>query len=502
MKMANEPRAAFLAEPSRRLPSLLSALGRAGYRSSKPIPLFAEDIYFDTQNGAFYRAGARLRLRIVEGQRSWQLEIGGGEFLEAPDVDGAFAPGPLREAAAEIAKGRLLLPQARVRSRGVTFVIEGFAESSFDAALLHETFAKPQGGWLEGRRALEITQRSGAPEELLRLGTLLRGGPGLAETEGDALEAALSALGLPLPGAPIPEALKVKPDDTVALAARKVLAQQAYRMWANTQGTIDDLDPEFLHDLRVAARRARSALRLFAIALGPRRCESLHAEIGSMARLLGAVRDLDVFSERLQSRMERASAGAESRHWLEAYLKERRAEARDALVPALLSKRYEALLARAKRLASTPAPLRSRGLAALPAAKAASLFIGAASKRVLKQGRAVAGAPEPAQLHRLRILAKRLRYATEFFRPVLGDGAGEYLISLINLQDCLGAHQDAIAATAFLQEAARQAAANAPPAVLLDLGSLIQVLREEAALHRAQFPPLWKTFRRMPVPVA
>jgi hypothetical protein len=38
--------------------------------------------------------------------------------------------------------------------------------------------------------------------------------------------------------------------------------------------------------------------------------------------------------------------------------------------------------------------------------------------------------------------------------------------------------------------------------VLLDLGSLIQVLREEAALHRAQFPSLWKTFRRMPVPVA
>lgn len=498
--MTDERRAAFLVGPAKRLSSIVTALGRAGYRSSNPIPLFAEDLYFDTQNGALYKAGARLRLRLLGESRTWQLELGGGEFFEASGQNGATAQGSLRDASAAITKGRVLLPLARVKSRGATFSIEGFAESSFHAAFLQETFARPQGRWVEGRRALEITRRAGASEELVRLGTLLRGGSGLAETDGDALDAALAALELPLPGAPIPEALKVRPDDTVALAARKVLAQQTYRMRANTEGTIDDLDPEFLHDLRVAARRARSALRLFAPALGQRRCESLHAEIGSIARLLGEVRDLDVFLKCLSERMERANASHESREWLAAYCARRRAEARETLVSALKAKRYQQLLARAERLASSHVPRYPRGLAALRASKAAPLLIGQASKKVMKQGRAVASAPGPLQLHRFRILAKRLRYTTEFFRPVLGDGADEYLSNLINLQDCLGGHQDSISAAAFLREAAQQAAANAPPAVLLDLGSLIQVLREEAALHRAQFQPLWKTFRRFASP--
>ncbi len=494
--MADERRAAFLVGSAKRLSSIVTALSRAGYRYSGQVSLFAEDLYFDTQNGALYKAGARLRLRLLGESRTWQLELGGGEFVEATGQDGAAPQGSLGDASAAVTRGRLLLPLARVKSRGATFSIEGFAESSFHAGFLQETFARPQGRWVEGRRALEITQRAGASEELARLGTLLRGGSGLSETGGDALEAALAALELPLPGAPIPEALKVKPDDAVAVAARKVLAQQAYRMRANTQGTIDDSDPEFLHDLRVAARRARSALRLFSPALGPRCCESLHAEMGSVARLLGAVRDLDVFSERLSERSRRAGASQPSSEWLAAFLARRRAEAREDLVSALAAKRYQQLLARAERLASSPAPRYPRGLAALRASMAAPLLIGRASKKVMKQGRAVVGAPDPLKLHRLRILAKRLRYTTEFFRPVLGDSAEEYLSSLINLQDCLGAHQDAISATAFLLDAAKEAAANAPPSVLLDLGSLIQVLREEAALHRAQFPALWKAFRR------
>ena len=48
------------------------------------------------------------------------------------------------------------------------------------------------------------------------------------------------------------------------LAARKVVGQQALKMRVNVQGTLEDLDPEYLHDLRVATRRLRSALRLFA----------------------------------------------------------------------------------------------------------------------------------------------------------------------------------------------------------------------------------------------
>ena len=57
-------------------------------------------------------------------------------------------------------------------------------------------------------------------------------------------------------------------------------------------------DPEELHDMRVATRRLRAALALFAGVL-PVRAQTYREELGWLGRLLGEVRDLDVQQEGL-----------------------------------------------------------------------------------------------------------------------------------------------------------------------------------------------------------
>ena len=63
---------------------------------------------------------------------------------------------------------------------------------------------------------------------------------------------------------------------------------------ANWPGTIEQLDPEFLHDLRVAVRRTRSVLREGKKVLPPAIVERAEERFGWLGTLTGPARDLDV----------------------------------------------------------------------------------------------------------------------------------------------------------------------------------------------------------------
>src|SRR5208337_3814895 len=93
-------------------------------------------------------------------------------------------------------------------------------------------------------------------------------------------------------------------------ACRRIFQGEAWKMRGNLRGAIHDLDPEFVHDLRVATRRARSALRLFSRILDPGEGSAFADDLGWIARLLGATRDLDVFMARLEEQFGMAEADA------------------------------------------------------------------------------------------------------------------------------------------------------------------------------------------------
>jgi CHAD domain-containing protein len=99
-----------------------------------------------------------------------------------------------------------------------------------------------------------------------------------------------------------------------------------------------------------------------------------------------------------------------------------------------------------------------------------------------------------SELHRVRILFKRLRYMCEFFRPLLGDDGGRLIGSFVGFQDCLGVHQDATAAlhmlSGFLVEVPTGSRSEG---FLLSMGAMLQVQRDIQRAQRARFARQWKS---------
>jgi CHAD domain-containing protein len=94
----------------------------------------------------------------------------------------------------------------------------------------------------------------------------------------------------------------------------------------------------------------------------------------------------------------------------------------------------------------------------------------------------------PEQLHRIRILAKRARYASEAAEPVCGDQASALADALAEVQTVLGDYQDAIVAESWL----RSALDGVDQATSLAGGELIGVQIAEAAAARKRWPKAWK----------
>jgi len=365
--------------------------------------------------------------------------------------------------------------------------------------------AWPKGPWPLGLLTIHFLE--GNPDTLLHLATYLRDRLGLSTEPADLCRAALRLLNVPEPGAPLPASLRIHLGDRLTLAARKIVGQQVLKMKANVQGTLEDLDPEYLHDLRVASRRLRSALRLFAAELGARRSESLRVQLGWIARQLGSVRDLDVFILNLRDQAGRLGEGGAVAEVLADALGSHRQPERAALEAALPSRRFRPLLHRLDALAASTPPRTVRGVPSASVADEAPALIKKAQKRVLRLGRAIIPDAPAAALHRLRILFKRLRYACEFFREAYADPATEqdpladYIEAMVRFQDCLGEHQDAVVAIGRIQELAndmvREGALS--PDQLLNLGGLIQVQREIAKDRRDRLAKLWTRFDKRSV---
>jgi CHAD domain-containing protein len=255
--------------------------------------------------------------------------------------------------------------------------------------------------------------------------------------------------------------------------------------------------PDDVHQTRIATRRLRVALRLFGALLPNSATTRLAKELRWFARSLGAARDLDVHAEALREHLQ--SAGAAAAQELGGYelaLRRERLAARDALHTLFSSDRYAALMSSlAELLDGAPSPAALRRWRSFTIRAGAAHYLKRSRKRVVRLGRKLGSDSAAEDLHRLRIRAKRLRYALEFFLepyPELAPAAK----ATKALQDVLGAHQDARTARRRVLAYARALrkrgpAATAPPGALGAWGS---AQHQRAAQARRELEPEWQRF--------
>ena len=202
--------------------------------------------------------------------------------------------------------------------------------------------------------------------------------------------------------------------------------------------------PHDIHQMRVAARRLRSDLRSFGSALDPVWLGHTVADLRWLGATLGQVRDCDVMATRFHDELEQSSAKGRRAAELLERLSEQRHTETEHLEAAMNSERYIDLLDR----------LHAAGRGPLPAVSDTSvLSVDVLPVLVQKRWRSLRRRvkrggvrPTDRELHRMRIAAKRLRYAAEASVPAIGKRAKRTGVAAERVQTVLGELHDSVAA--------------------------------------------------------
>jgi CHAD domain-containing protein len=254
--------------------------------------------------------------------------------------------------------------------------------------------------------------------------------------------------------------------------------------------TADDV-----HQMRIALRRLRVALRLFGHMLPSREAAELKHELRWLARGLGVVRDLDVHAAEFRDHVRGTSPqGASDLGDYELDLRRQRAAARTELRALLASDRYRALLTMLERLVGAgPSQAALRRFKSFSIRDGAVAHLRRSRKRVLALGRKLDADSNADDLHRLRIRAKRLRYELEFFREPYAE-LSTTIAAVKELQDVLGADRDALLGAARLKEYRSKLRGRrrdgALPVAALDAWAARQA--EAGLIARQQLPATWR----------
>ena len=276
---------------------------------------------------------------------------------------------------------------------------------------------------------------------------------------------------------------ELSPESSVAEAVSAALRDYAARLVRNQPLVLEGSDPEGVHQARVACRRIRSALQTFEPVLDPEWAESLRADLAVLAASLGAVRDAEVLLARLRSSAAERGLDADLADRLLAGLEGERARARQVLVARMESPEHRTELDRL--LAASTSPEVLADVADRPAVDVLRPLVAGSWRRLRRRGSRLGARPTDGELHRLRILAKRCRYAVLALVPVLGEAPARTAAVLGALQDELGEQHDSVIAGEWLQQAADGETAFAA-------GMLYAVERERAEAARRAWHKPWK----------
>lgn len=209
-------------------------------------------------------------------------------------------------------------------------------------------------------------------------------------------------------------------------------------------------DPEGIHQFRVAIRRLRAALRAFKAILPYAGRKGFNGELRWFQQRLSPARDWHVF---LDETLPLIVAGDRDETVATHLRRLARRERRDGLadVGAVLDgRRYARLLLHFQRWLARLPDECDEGALKKPVPRFARQVLDAAHKDLLRCDEGFSRM-SGAELHRLRILAKKLRYAAEFFRSLYpGTGTAAYIRTLAKLQDRLGNLNDAEVARQLL----------------------------------------------------
>ncbi|HEY2313545.1 MAG TPA: CYTH and CHAD domain-containing protein [Streptosporangiaceae bacterium] len=445
----NETEAKYEAEQDTVLPALDDVPQVASTVSAAEQLLVA--VYYDTPDLRLLRAGITLRRRTGGEDAGWHLKLPVSgrtrEEIRLPlDAARQRVPRELADLVRARSRGAALVPVATVSTRRQTVnlldtggrVLAEVADDRVSAQRQQDPSSADS--W----REVEVELAAGDADLLMAVDEVMRRHGLNVSARSAKLERVLSGQ-LPTPARP--------PRLTAAAPAHQVLISYLTAQ-AEELAALDPLvrrfSPDSVHRMRIATRRLRSTLRTFSAVISVADTEHVAAELKWLGDVLGRARDTEVLAAHLHGQQELTDVAqllGPVAARIDSHFAAAGAAARTAVLRALKSQRYLALLTDLDALIADP-PLGPAGDAAAGPALAAAV---ARSYRTTRRRmrRALAALPGPdrdAAFHQARKAAKRARYAAEAATAVAGHDARRLAAQMKKLQSVLGDHQDTVIA--------------------------------------------------------
>jgi CHAD domain-containing protein len=301
----------------------------------------------------------------------------------------------------------------------------------------------------------------------------------------------------------------VRATDTMAAAADKILLFHLERMIESEEGTRLGQDIEELHDMRVATRRMRAALRLLDPFLDAESMRPFLKALRRTGRTLGAVRDLDVFREKSEHYLQGLPDGhlADLEPLFSAWEEEHTLR-RTEMLAYLDGHTYSSFKERFARFLDEPGAgamkvvFDTGEVRPYRVADVVPYLLYEHAAQVWAYDEHTKGPLVPlVRFHNLRMASKGLRYAFEFFQEVLGPGAKDLINAIKRLQDHLGDLQDAVVTCNVLRDylmwgtwgPPNEGKVTMPESVVVAPGVAAYMAARQAELQRLvnTFPGVW-----------
>jgi inorganic triphosphatase YgiF len=437
-------------------PGDLHALNKVPlFRAAKAKPARSTDVtvYFDTDKQKLRRHGLMLRVRR-QGRRytqtikatansgvfqrdEWEVEIAG----KNPDL--TQAAGTALEPLLNGKLRRRLKPLFETRVRRTVYPVAGDGHA-IAVSVDHGTIGT--GKRSQALCEVELELERGTAADLFdaareisqaipaRLGIKSKSERGYEIVDGD-------------PDAPVKAAAVDLPAAANARHAFQAIGLACLRQIVANEAALVRGDAEGVHQMRVGLRRLRAATSLFSALLGDPQSKAIKSELKWLAEELGPAREFEVLVNRVVAPIKRSHNRWRGMPSLSRELAGRRDAAVARAQEAVTSVRFRALTIDVAAwleagLWSDPRDDLVTDRGSLAAEMFASEQLARRWRKVRKQGKALARL-DARRRHKLRIQAKKLRYAAEFFASLFTAKRAckrhkKFVRALEHLQDALG----------------------------------------------------------------
>ncbi len=430
---------------------VLPALGAAAQGTTRLL-----SVYFDTDKQALRKHGISLRLRSDGGRIIQTVKADAGAGLFARDeweteVDGQE---PRLDAVAESPLGRILIgKRGPKRLRPVfetsidrTLWLIETADVAIEVALDEGQIRA--GGTVASVSEVELELKRGPAAALFDVARQLMAQVPAKLGVRSKAERGYGLLDDRQPRSFAAEPVLLSHDMTTAEAFQAILRNCMRQFRLNEPLLVAGRSVAALHQARVAMRRLRSALSLFAPVVADDRVTQLKVELGVVSGKLGEARNLDVYRARCGRYAAAGEAHALGAATLAGAIESRRAAAYADVIRTLDSAGFNQLMLDLAGWVEAGPWLTAAGnpLRDTPVAEFAAKTLERRRRKLRRKGRRLKSM-SPQARHRVRIQAKKLRYAAEFFAGLVTSRKARrrhaaFLAAVQALQARLGALND------------------------------------------------------------